>query len=432
MLVYKKGKLIRELIPIGNNLFTLKLSHLDSGLNIDTEFSKDLPSRSYYKVYKEVDGKFKIFKEFLVGKKETKLDNFKNAIAFFEMKILEELNEKPQNATPPPQQDAKKPETFSKIPEVGEIIKVNNEFGRVVDVNSTNVSFKELSKKEAMDILREQKNQLIQQNFKFGGSLNKDVQDLVSDLIMEIGGKISSIKTYDAEKVKFIILQVKPPQEAPDDFSPTPPEDENETEKEPQPDNVQDPFDEENDINDSSENDSDGDDSNGDDSNGDDSNGDDSNGDDSDGDDSDGDDSDGDDSNGDDSNGDDSDGDDSDGDDSDGDDSDGDDSDGDDSDGDDEDSKDSEEDDFGDDDSQPDLESILKKVLDDIEKGKNLNDIKINNDINAIEKALNSTRLKIKNQFKTPRLAIIGIGKQNIFTTDNQERIKQAVNKIFE
>jgi hypothetical protein len=408
MLVYKKGELIRELIPIGNNLFTLKLSHLDSGLNIDTEFSKDLPSRSYYKIYKEVDGKFKIFKEFLAGKKETKLDNFKNAVAFFEMKILEELNEKPQNATPPVSQNDKKPETFSKIPEVGDIIRVNNEFGRVVDVNGTNVSFKELSKKEAMDILREQYNQLLQQNFKFGGSVNNNVSDLVSELMMEIGGEISTIKTYDAEKVKFIILQVKPQQEVSNDVTPSPPDDgENETEKEPQPDNVQDPFDKENDINDSPESDSDGNDSDGNDSDVDDSNGDDS----------------------------------------DGDDSDGDDSDSDDSDGNDEDSKDSgknkskgkskkgkdlEEDDFGDDDLQPDLESILKKALDDIEKGKNLNDIKINNDINAIEKALNSTKLKIKNQFKTPSLAIIGIGKQKIFTTDNQERIKQAINKIFE
>ena len=55
--------------------------------------------------------------------------------------------------SPPPSQDQDEPETYTKTPEVGDIVMVNNKYGRIVDVKGTKVKMKNLTKDEAMKIL---------------------------------------------------------------------------------------------------------------------------------------------------------------------------------------------------------------------------------------------------------------------------------------
>jgi len=431
MLVYKKDKLKREVIPVSKELFKLRLNHLDSKMSIETDFDINKPSSGIYRVFKEVDGKYVIYQEFLPSSSKSKLDNFKDAIDFFESQILEELREKPQNTQTPPNQQQDEPETFTKTPEVGDIVMVQGNYGRVVDVDGTNVKMKTLTKEEAMKILREQRNQLVQETID-KQETSKDLSQLRDDLIkqgvegaegtlqdvvdafnFELGGDVSTIKEYDASKFKFTIFEVKPPmtpQEPDDDIPPQDPPDE----QEPQPDNVIDPFEDENDS--SGENDSDNqsteDEKENDEQEGTDgeeeTEGNEGSGEEGD---------EGTDGEQGEEEGDDSD---DDGDRTDGEES--------------EEENDLEEDEFGNDgnSSEPDLEKIMEEVIEEIKKGKELEDIKINNDIEAIERALNITRRKLKNQFKNPSLAIVGIGNEQIFNTQNKERIIKAINKIFE
>jgi len=434
MLVYKKDKLKREVIPVSKELFKLRLNHLDSKMSIETDFDINKPSSGIYRVFKEVDGKYVIYQEFLPSSIKSKLDNFKDAIDFFESQILEELREKPQNTQTPPNQQQDEPETFTKTPEVGDIVMVQGNYGRVVDVDGTNVKMKTLTKEEAMKILREQRNQLVQETID-KQETSKDLSQLRDDLIkqgvegaegtlqdvvdafnFELGGDVSTIKEYDASKFKFTIFEVKPPmtpQEPDADISPQDPPDE----QEPQPDNIIDPFEDENDS--SGENDSDNesteDETKNDEQEGtEEQEGDEGSGEEE-GDEGSGEEE-GDEGSGEEE-GDDSD---DDGDRTDGEES--------------EEENDLEEDEFGNDgnSSEPDLEKIMEEVIEEIKKGKELEDIKINNDIEAIERALNITRRKLKNQFKNPSLAIVGIGNEQIFNTQNKERITKAINKIFE
>lgn len=435
MLVYKKDKLKREVIPVSKELFKLRLNHLDSKMSIETDFDINKPSSGVYRVFKEVDGKYVIYQEFLPSSSKSKLDNFKDAIDFFESQILEELREKPQNTQTPPNQQQDEPETFTKTPEVGDIVMVQGNYGRVVDVDGTNVKMKTLTKQEAMKILREQRNQLVQETID-KQETSKDLSQLRDDLIkqgvegaegtlqdvvdafnFELGGDVSTIKEYDASKFKFTIFEVKPPitpQEIPDDENPPqePPD-----EQEPQPDNVIDPFEDENDSdgeNDSDEeNDSDNESTDDERTNDEQEGTENEEGDDGSGEDEEGnkgsgeeeEDSDDSDDEGDRTNGEES-----------------------------EEENDLEEDEFGNDGntSEPDLEKIMEEVINEINKGQELEDIKINNDIEAIERALNITRRRLKNQFKNPSLAIVGIGNEQIFNTQNKERITKAINKIFE
>lgn len=626
MLVYKKDKLQREVIPLSQDKFRLRLNHLDTGMSIDTDFSiKNPDTSSIYKVYKEVDNKYVIYEEFISDAKG-KVENFKSAIEFFETQILEQLNEKPQNTQPPASQDQDEPETFTKTPEVGDIVMVNNKYGRIVDAKGTKVKMKNLTKDEAMKILREQRNQKILENtpsmaqggrtikivndgvkfdkskykaiygdFDKDGTVNIDdanpldakksgkveqvelkdtfdkllgvkaeLDDIMYDAVdtldekapsdadiyartktpysilkklvekrmldpekgltdmigttiavenqkelesvrddidngllgkvldrddyyenpkagyrayhyiveyknvpvevqlktkrmkklnevshdfykkgtldakklnevsktfeladrgdktalkevnkllsnkeqlafrisknkMEKGGDISSIEEYDASKVKFTIFEVNVPMSSDleQDEDNMPPDNE---EQEPQPDNVIDPFEDENEMPDNESQDDDNESSSDENSSDEDFEGDDGESEDTGSEDGEAEDSDfeG-------------------------------------GDGEDLDSDEEIDDIFGDDgdSTQVDLEKLMGDVLKEIEKGEKLEEVKINNDIKAIEKALNSTRRKIKNQFKTPSLALVGIGKEKIFNTQNEERITKAINKIF-
>ena len=67
MLVYKSGRLNREVIPISKNDYILRLSHPTSGMVIETKFvsgsnSDSQRKESLFKVYKEVDGKWLVYR----------------------------------------------------------------------------------------------------------------------------------------------------------------------------------------------------------------------------------------------------------------------------------------------------------------------------------------------------------------------------------
>ena len=411
MLVYKKGKLTREVTPLSNDTFEYKLNHLDSGVSIFTTFKKGNKEIGKYKVVKEVDGKYVIFEQFTQNKKETILDTFKRAIAFFESSILKELVEKPQNPTPPNdnQEDQDK---FTKTPEVGDIVQVNGEYGSVVDVDGTKVKFKTLSKVEAENLMKIRKNQLLQEATV--KKEDKSLEDITSDVmarlesgnldidedgkvILKVGGEIqledgdslSTIKELDANDVKFTIFNVSVPQER----------EEGEPTNEPTPDNIRE-FDpdeddmDENEDDDSEKNDEDDRDENDEESEDDDV------GDDEDGDEDGDEDSDEDgDENGDEE--------------------------------DDQGTNDELEDEFGDDNNEVDLDKFLDELEKEIKKGEKLEEIQINNDIEAIERFLGFTSKKIKSQFKNVELAQNLIGKDKIFNSNNEQRITKALDKIF-
>ena len=85
MLVYKNGRLNREVIPISKDNYILRLSHPTSGMVIETDFIQGMDSdtqkpKTKFKVYKEVDGKYTIYQEFLI-KNKTITDTFKEAVA---------------------------------------------------------------------------------------------------------------------------------------------------------------------------------------------------------------------------------------------------------------------------------------------------------------------------------------------------------------
>ena len=65
-----------------------------------------------------------------------------------------------------------------------------------------------------------------------------------------------------------------------------------------------------------------------------------------------------------------------------------------------------------------------------MEQGKNQDDLKLESDIKVLENKLGTK--KVKTEFRKKRLAKIGLGNQQLFASDNDERIDNALNKIFE
>jgi hypothetical protein len=158
MFVYNKGKLVKNVIPISQDEFIFRLTHVTSGMTIEVKFNNENTINiNPYKVYKEVNGSYVIYEEFYKKNKTVK-ENFEEAILFFEDNIYKQLGETPPvEGTPNPQQNTP-PETFQEVPIVGDIIQVGNKYGVVTDVVDTRVITKELTKDEAMRILRNQKN----------------------------------------------------------------------------------------------------------------------------------------------------------------------------------------------------------------------------------------------------------------------------------
>jgi len=420
MFVYNKGKLVRSIVPISQDEFIFRLTHVTTGMTIEVKYNSNDNSimNNPYKVYREVNDSYVIYEEFYKKNKTTK-ETFEEAILFFEDNIYKLMDETPPSETTPNPQpdDNTPPETFQEVPIVGDIIQVGNKYGVVTDIIDTQVVTKELSKDEAMRILKNQKNTMMSISQAGNTTLEAEEDDL--DLAIpsfDDGGSISSTIVFDTQKDKITILRVKPPQQ---EGTPPPPQDGDmpPPPPEPQPDNVKDPFEETpppppNDGEDKDDEDKDGEDKDGEDKDGEDKEGKDQDGDDKDGDDKDGEDKDGDDKGkkGDKDKGGDKDG-----------------------------SgkspkgqfKDS-DDEFGDDDSTlQSLEELLKKIKEDFDKGKSTKDIQLEQDLDILENALSTPKNQIKDIFKSKAVVLSAIGRRNIFGTDNEQRLNDTLNEIF-
>jgi hypothetical protein len=195
MFVYRKGKLVEGGQFISPTEQIYRLTHSSSGMVIEVKFDPSSQG-SYsantnpYKVYKEVNGTYTIYEEFLAKNKSMK-ENFEEAILFFEDNIYKSLNEKPPQQPQPPSDPPKPPKEVDVPPEQGDIVKVNGEFGIVTDVFGTKVITRKLTKEEATRILQDRKNASISigvadinaQTFKKGGITLKVAKPKVGDVI---------------------------------------------------------------------------------------------------------------------------------------------------------------------------------------------------------------------------------------------------------
>jgi type IV secretory pathway VirB10-like protein len=95
--------------------------------------------------------------------------------------------------------------------------------------------------------------------------------------------------------------------------------------------------------------------------------------------------------------------------------------------------EDSEKGDFGNkaDDEGLDLDELLKKIKDEFSKGKSSNQIQNDMGFNAIEEALSTPKDSIKSVFKSKQLAKAAIGNRNLFGADNEQKINDLLNEIF-
>jgi len=387
MLVYKNGRLNREVIPISNDNYILRLSHPTSGMVIETDFIQGMDAdtqkpKTKFKVYKEVDGKYTIYQEFFI-KDKTITETFEEAVEFFEDMIFDSLKEAPPEEQPnKPEEPEKEPEKIKEVPRIGDIVQVGNKYARVLDVNDRDITTSMLSKKEAMRILKDIKNQQISDASVGGQDLSSLADSVLQQLedgtievnddgmvtSLEDGGSLSGQKKYNVDNDNVVILRVSPPKQAPpeEDFPP-PPTPENPDEV---PDNIKDPFEEDDDGKDD-------------------------------------------------------------------DDDDGKDDDGKDDDGkEDDDGKDDDDDDDDDDfttkriTTEDDIEKIISGINKQLKDGKKPEDLKTSSDIETIKRKLGSN--KIAKEFRNKKLTKIALGKEDVFASDNDERLNNALNKIFE
>ena len=247
MFTFRKGKLIKNITALTDKVFRYQLTHPTSGMNIYIDFFGDpydsntnidslildyksflVNKASSYVVFKEENNKYVIYKEFWDDKKNV-VNNFKDAISFFENSIFEEMNEKPSKPQTPKSQDDE-PEKFTKPPIVGDIVEVGGVYAKVLDVSEDGeVSLKKLTKDEAFKILRNKRNSLLQKNQ--AKSLAK-------------GGETGSLFKVNYNEDKITIFEVNIPTDEPNDTPPI--DDDTDDESEPTPDNVKDPFADEN------------------------------------------------------------------------------------------------------------------------------------------------------------------------------------------
>lgn len=414
MFVYNKGKLVRSIVPISQDEFIFRLTHVTTGMTIEVKYNSDNSiMNNPYKVYREVNDSYVIYEEFYKKNKTTK-ETFEEAILFFEDNIYKILGETPPvEGTPNPEpEDNTPPETFQEVPIVGDIIQVGNKYGVVTDIVDTQVVTKELSKEEAMRILKNQKNAMM--SISQAGNTTDDLDLEIPSF--DDGGSISSSIVFDTQKDKITILRVKPPQTGGN--PPPPPSGENPPPPEPQPDNIKDPFEETPPSPPKDDKDKDGKDKDGKDQDGKDKEGQDKDGEGE--------------------------------------------PDGEGEDGEEDDPKDDPKDDpegkgrndrggdkdsrgssnnsngegadgeFGDNDSDMQtLEELLKKIKDDFDSGKTSRDIQLNQDLDILENALSTPKDQIKNIFRTKAVVLSAIGRKNIFGTDNEQRLNDTLNEIF-
>jgi hypothetical protein len=81
-------------------------------------------------------------------------------------------------------------------------------------------------------------------------------------------------------------------------------------------------------------------------------------------------------------------------------------------------------------DDEEDLETLIKRLTDDITGGSNQN--QYSDDIAVIENVLSTSRDRIKTVFLNKTLAKLAIGNAVLFDVNNAQRIDNALNEIFE
>jgi len=381
MFVYNKGKLVKNVIPISQDEFIFRLTHVTTGMTIEVNFNnQNTVNNNPYKVYREVNGSYVVYEEFYKKNKTVK-ENFEEAILFFEDNIYKELGETPPVEGTPNTPPETPPETFQEVPIVGDIIRVGNKYGIVTDIIDTQVVTKEISKEEAMRILQNQKNAQI--SISQSGNTSDDLDFEIPSF--DDGGSLSSTVIFDTQKDKIIILRVKPPQTGgtppPDDGTPPPP-------PEPQPDNVKDPFEDtppppKGGEGEGGEGEGEGEGEGGEGEGGEGEGGEGEDGKGKDG------------KQGGNNKGEGADG------------------------------------EFGDDDDMQSLEEMLKKIKEDFDRGKTTKDIQNQQDLDSLANALSVPKDQIKNIFKTKSIVMSAIGRRNIFGTDNEQRLNDTLNEIF-
>jgi hypothetical protein len=381
MFVYNKGKLEKNVIPISQDEFIFRLTHVTTGMTIEVNFNnQNTVNNNPYKVYREVNGSYVVYEEFYKKNKTVK-ENFEEAILFFEDNIYKELGETPPVEGTPNTPPETPPETFQEVPIVGDIIRVGNKYGIVTDIIDTQVVTKEISKEEAMRILQNQKNAQI--SISQSGNTSDDLDFEIPSF--DDGGSLSSTVIFDTQKDKIIILRVKPPQTGgtppPDDGTPPPP-------PEPQPDNVKDPFEDtppppKGGEGEGGEGEGEGEGEGGEGEGGEGEGGEGEDGKGKDG------------KQGGNNKGEGADG------------------------------------EFGDDDDMQSLEEMLKKIKEDFDRGKTTKDIQNQQDLDSLANALSVPKDQIKNIFKTKSIVMSAIGRRNIFGTDNEQRLNDTLNEIF-
>ena len=193
MFVFKKGKLTHDVISLGNGNKVYRLVHNRSKMVIEVEYkpnraigvnsnTQDLgfeTTDAVYKVYRDDDGDYSRYKEFTLKKDGLIIELFKEAIEYFEVCIFEILKETPPSQTAPPPDDEDPDDDDNPDDDdddddeekddsvelkVGDIIKKKGKFARILDIaNDKTLNLKPLGTKEAMKILRQQRNNLLAQ-----------------------------------------------------------------------------------------------------------------------------------------------------------------------------------------------------------------------------------------------------------------------------
>ena len=85
----------------------------------------------------------------------------------------------------------------------------------------------------------------------------------------------------------------------------------------------------------------------------------------------------------------------------------------------------------GTDEPEMSLEELMKKIQKEFESGNSAQQIQSQRDVEAIESALSTSKDRIKDTFKTKTVARAAIGNRKLFANDNEQRINDALNQIF-
>ena len=182
MFVYRKGSLKQDPIIISSTEVIYRLTHTSSGMTIEVKFNPlDSTEINPYKVFKEVNGTYTIYKEFSsVKDNKTLKETFEEAIDFFEDKIYEQLKEQKPQVQSPKNSNPPKTKDVTETPSVNDIIKIGNKYGIVTDVFNNKVISRNMTKDEALNVLRARKNANI--------SISKADEDISSNPTFKKGG----------------------------------------------------------------------------------------------------------------------------------------------------------------------------------------------------------------------------------------------------